>query len=112
MPKPATYLTYRELFDRLPTKEELVGIMKNLSAFQTAVFTARLCATYRHATWTKNPQEAKAVEKFQYWFATAIPDKETKVLIETRFGAQNPARRPLFHPLQFLNVMRLALILW
>jgi hypothetical protein len=111
MPKPATYLTYRELFDRLPTKEELVGIMKNLSAFQTAVFTARLSATYRHATWTKNPQEAKAVEKFQYWFATAIPDKETKVLIETRFGAQNPARRPLFHPLQFLNVMRLALIL-
>jgi hypothetical protein len=108
--RPATYLTYRELFDRLPTEDELLAIIRNLNAFQTAVFTARLSATYRHATWSRNPQNKKAVEKFQYWFASAIPDMETKIRIEKRFGGQNPSRRPLFHPLQFLNVMRLALI--
>ena len=36
---------------------------------------------------------------------------ETKQRLESRFGSQNPARRPVFHPLQFLNVMRLALAL-
>lgn len=110
MSRPATYLTYRELYDRVPAQAELLDIIKSLNAFHTALFTARLSATYRHATWTRHPQDTNAVQKFQYWFASAIPDMETKVLIETRFGNQNPARRPLFHPLQFLNILRLSLI--
>ena len=104
-------MTYRELFDRIPTNEELAAIMKNLNAFNAALFTARFSATYRHATWSRNPQDANAISKFQYWFASAVLDMETKILLEARFKDQNPARRPLFHPLQFLNVMRLALIL-
>lgn len=111
MPKPGTYLTYRELFDRLPTKEELANTIKGLNAFNTVLLTARLSATYRHATWSRHPQDVKAVERFQYWFAAAFFDMNTKLLIEARFGAENPARRPTFHPLQFLNAMRLALAL-
>jgi hypothetical protein len=111
MPKPAAYFTYRELFDRLPTKEELGKIIKGLNGFNTVLLTARLSAMFRHATWSQHPQDAKALEKFQYWFSAALLDMETKLRLESRFGAQNPARRPVFHPLQFLNVMRLALAL-
>jgi hypothetical protein len=111
MPKPATYLTYRELFDRLPTKQELVNVIKGLNAFNTVLLTARLSAMFRHSTWSQNPLDEKALEKFQCWFAATFLDMETKQRLESRFGAQNPARRPVFHPLQSLNLMRLALAL-
>jgi hypothetical protein len=110
VPKPSAYLTFGELFDRPPSKEELDSLIEGLNAFGTAVLTARLCALFRHSVWSKHPQDAKALEKFQYWFAAAILDQETKQRLELRFGAANPARRPVFHPLQFLNVMRLALL--
>src|SRR5271169_1253802 len=109
MPKPVRYLTYRELFDRLPTTEELVEIVKGLNGFHTVLLTTRVSAMFRFATWSRNPQDAKALEKFQYWLAAALLDLETKQRLESRFGAQSPADRPVFHPLQFLNVMRLAL---
>ena len=111
MPKPAAYITYRELFDRMPTKEELGSIIKSMNAFHTVLLTARLSAMFRHATWSDHPQDAKALERFQYWFAAAFLDTDTKQRLESRLGPQNPARRPVFHPLQFLNIMRLALAL-
>jgi hypothetical protein len=109
--KPARYFTYRELFDVLPTKEELSALIKSLNAFNTVLLTARMSAMFRHATWSQHPQDAKALEQFQYWFAAAFLDLDTKRRVESRFGAQNPAERPVFHPLQSLNVMRLALSL-
>jgi hypothetical protein len=111
MLKPATYFTYRELFDRLPTREELVSLFKGLNAFNTVVLTSRLSAMYRHSVWSKHPEDARALENFQYWFATVFLDLETKQRLESRFGEKNPAQRPVFHPLQFLSVMRLALSL-
>lgn len=111
MPKPTPYIRYRELFDRQPTKKELIGIITGLNGFHTVLLTARLSAMFRHATWTQNPQDAKALERFEYWFAAAFLDTDTKQRLELRVGAQNPARRPVFYPLQFLNVMRLALAL-
>jgi len=111
MPTPATYFTYRELFDRIPTKEELVSIVRGLNPFHTALLTARLSAMFRHSLWSKHPQDAKSVEKFQYWFATVFLDLETRQRLEARFGNQDPARRPVFHPLQFLQLMKLTLSL-
>jgi hypothetical protein len=111
MPKPAAYFTYRELFDRRPTKEELGSIIKGLNGFHTVLLAARLSAMFRHSTWSQHPQDAKAPEKFQYWFAATFLDLETKQRLESRFGEQNPTRRPVFHPLQFMNVIRLALAL-
>jgi len=109
MPKPATYITFRELFDRLPTKEELNATMKGLNAFNTVLLTSRLNTMFRHSMWTKNPQDVNSIEKFQRWFALVFFDQETKQRLESRFGEQNPLRRPVCHPLQLLNVMRLAL---
>jgi len=109
MPTPARYFIYRELFDRQATKEELQTIIRSLNSFSTVLLTARLSAMFRHATWTKHPQDAKAMEKFQYWFASVFLDPETQQRLVSRFGEQNPASRPIFHPLQFLNIIRLAL---
>ena len=92
MPKPAAYITYRELFDRTPTKEELGNIIKGMNAYHTVLLTARLSAMFRHATWSDHPQDAKALERFQYWFAAAFLDTETKQRLELRLGSQNPAR--------------------
>jgi len=109
MPKPATYITFRELFDRQPTKEELNSIMKGLNAFNTVLLTSRLNTMFRHSVWTKNPEDENSIEKFQRWFALVFFDQETRQRLESRFGEQNPLRRPVCHPLQLLNIMRLAL---
>jgi hypothetical protein len=109
MPKPAAYITYRDLFDRAPSKSELDTVITSINAYHTALLTARMSAMFRHAVWSQHPQDTKAMERFQYWFAAGFLDLETKQRLEARFGPQNPARRPVFHPLQFLNVMRLAL---
>lgn len=109
MPGLATYFTYRELFDRLPAKEELEGIIKGLNAFNTVLLTARLNTMLRHATLSQNPQDTKAYENFQFWFAAVFLDLDTKQRLEARFGDQNLTRRPVFHPMQFLNIIRLAL---
>jgi hypothetical protein len=111
MLKRAMYFTYRELFDRLPTKAELDGIIKGLNAFNTVLLTARLNTMLRHATWSRNPQDKRALENFQLWFAGAFLDVDTKQRLQSRFGQENMTRRPVFHPMQFLNIMLLALAL-
>src|ERR1039457_1188275 len=63
----------------------------------------------RHSMWSENPQDANSIENFQRWFALVFFDQDTKQRLESRFGGQNPLRRPVCHPLQLLNIMRLAL---
>jgi hypothetical protein len=109
MPTPSTYFSYRELFDRVPTQGELAGIITGLNAFNTVLLTARLNTIFRHSVWSSHPEDTKALDRFQIWFATVFFDPETKQLLEQRFGDQSPTRRPVCHPLQFLNIMRLAL---
>src|SRR5258708_1764058 len=101
--QPAIYITYRELFDRLPTTQELKTIVKGLNAFQTVLLTARLNTLFRHSASSVNPLDANAPQSFQYWFATTFFDFATRSLLEKRFGLQNPVRRPGCHPLQFLS---------
>lgn len=98
MPTPATYITYRELFDRVPTSDELDSIIKGLNAFNTVVLTARLNTMYRHSVGSKNPEDANSVDKFQYWFASAFFDSETKHRLSARFGEEKPTRRPVCYP--------------
>jgi hypothetical protein len=109
MPTPSTYFTYRELFDRVSTQDELVSIVKGLNAFNTVLLTSRLNTIFRHSVWSSHPEDSNALNRFQIWFATVFFDTETKQRLEQRFGDQSPTRRPVCHPLQFLNIMRLAL---
>ena len=108
VPIAKVYITYHELYDRLPNEEELHGLLKGLNAFHTVVLLCRLNTMLRHSVLSPNKQDSVS---FQRWFATHFTDEETKRRIESRFGSQNPDRRPLCHPLQLLNMIRLSLVL-
>ena len=109
MPTKSTYVTYSELFDRMPTEEELNDIVKDLNAFNTVVLTSRLNTMLWHSMWSQNPQDAKSLSNFQRWFAGIIFDDDTQQRIRQKLGAQDPKLRPVCIPLQLLNIIRLAL---
>ncbi len=102
------YITYEELFNRYPTIEELKGIMAGLSSSHTVLLAARLSTMFRHSFSKHDPSEEF---KFQAWFVNNLFDDETKKLLMDRFGNQHPSHRPVCHPLQLLNLTRLALTL-
>jgi hypothetical protein len=106
--RPATYITYRELFDRVPTQGEVDETFKGLHAFNTVLLAARLNTMFWHSVTGQDPKE---MDSFQYWFAKNFLDLDTRERLLARFGSQNASRRPVCHPLQLLNVIRLALAL-
>jgi hypothetical protein len=71
-------------------------------SLNTVLLTARLSAMFRHATWSRNPQGTKALEKFQYWFAAAFLDMEIKQRLESR-GAE-PGALSRFSPAAILRM--------
>jgi hypothetical protein len=105
MPVAKVYITYSELYDRRPTAEEMHALLKGLNAFHTVVFLSRICTMLRHAALSLNKQDAGS---FQRWFAMVFFDDETKGRIEKRFGSEQADRRPICHPLQLLNMIKLS----
>jgi hypothetical protein len=109
MPTKSTYVTYNELFDRMPTEEELNDLVKGLNAFNTVVLTSRLNTMLWHSMRSQNPQDVGSLSKFQHWFAGNIFDDDAQHRLRQRLGAQDPKLRPVCIPLQLLNIIRLAL---
>src|SRR5258707_1247349 len=108
MPVAKVYITYSELYDRRPSADELHALLKGLDAFNTVVFLSRMNTMLRHAALSPNKQDSGS---FQRWFAMVFFDEETKQRIEKRFGRENADRRPICHPLQLLNMIKLSLVL-
>jgi hypothetical protein len=105
----ATYLTYRELFDRTPLAEEVFNAIESMQSFHTVLFTARLNALFRHSNWNAHLNGQHAPERLQYWAASVLLDRETKQRLEFRLGSHCIEGRPFIHPLQLLQIIRLAL---
>ncbi|MGC0777451.1 MAG: hypothetical protein WCD68_09615, partial [Candidatus Acidiferrum sp.] len=105
--RPAEYITYRELFDRLPTTTEVTDIFAGLNAFSTVLLASRLNTMFRQSISSENDRE---LAEFQEWFAAAFFDNDTRQRLAARFATQDPERRPVCHPQQLLNVIRLALV--
>jgi hypothetical protein len=103
------YVTYKELFDRVPTKDELNGIMKGLNAFNTVLLASRLNTMLWHSMLSRNPQDINSLSDFQHWFAGMLFDEDTHQRVSARLGAQSPELRRVCVPLQLLNIIRLAL---
>jgi hypothetical protein len=102
----AVYITYQELFDRYPTQEELNQLIAGLDALKTTIVAARLNTMVRRSVSLEDPREGP---KFQSWFVEKFFDDETRKRLMDRFGNENPNRRPVCHPIQLLNIMRIAL---
>jgi hypothetical protein len=103
------YVTYKELFDHLPTMEELNAIVRGLNAVNTVVLTSRLNTMLWHSMLSRNPQDSNSLSDFQYWFAGMLFDEDTRQRIKARLGAQTTEVRRVCVPLQLLNIIRLAL---
>src|ERR1700685_196992 len=109
MPARSGYVTFSELFDRQPTKEELNDTLKGLSAFNTVLLTSRLNTMLWHSMLSQNPQDTNSISDFQSWFAENLFDDDTQQRIRARLGARDPELRRVCIPLQLLNIIRLAL---
>jgi hypothetical protein len=104
--QPAKYITYRELFDRQPTTAEPAGIIAGLNAFSTVLLASRLNIMFRQSV---SSEDDRKIANFQEWFAAAFFDQDTRQRLGLRFATQDPKRRPVCHPQQLMNVIRLAL---
>jgi hypothetical protein len=104
--RPAEYITYRELFDRVPETTEVSDIFAGLNGFSTVLLASRLNIMFRQSVSSEKDGDFR---EFQQWFAAAFLDSETRQRLAARFASQNPERRPVCHPQQLMNVIRLAL---
>jgi len=107
MPTPRAFITYRDLYDRRPTAEELHELLRGLNAFNTVLLLTRLNTMFRHASVSLVEQDSASLQMF---FGQHFLDAETRQRLQQRFGAQNAAHRPLCYPLQLLAMIRLSLV--
>lgn len=100
----AVYFRYRELFDRIPDLSELVSIIEKLDRVGTVRLLCQMNADFR---LTRRNREATS--GLQRELAGSLLDDHTIERLEQRFGAEHAADRPIFHPVQILNVLRLVI---
>jgi hypothetical protein len=58
MPTPRAFITYRDLYDRRPSAEELQELLKGLNAFNTVLLLTRLSTMFRHASVSVAKQDS------------------------------------------------------
>src|SRR5216683_1516063 len=104
MNRTAVYFLYREVFDRTPELSELVSLIRDVDAPEAAVLLCQLNADLRLPR-----RDNQAVAKVQQELAAYFLDDETVARFKQRFGPVDMADRPVFHPVQVLNVLRLVL---
>jgi hypothetical protein len=107
MPTPRAFITYRDLYDRRPSAEELHELLKGLNAFNTVLLLTRLNTMFRHASVSPEKRDSTS---FQMFFGQHFLDTETQQRLQQRFGAQNAVHRPLCYPLQLLALIKLSLV--
>ena len=104
MYRMAVYFLYREVFDRTPELSELVFLVRDLDPPEASVVLCQLNADLRLPR-----RDKQAVAKVQQELAAHFLDDETIARFKQRFGPIDMADRPVFHPVQVLNVLRLVL---
>jgi hypothetical protein len=98
----AIYFEFRELFDRVPDLAELVSVIQPLELKETVELLCQMNADFR----LKRGRDA--IAQLQRELAGSLFDDETIDRLKTRFGSEHAADRPLFHPVQILNLVQLV----
>jgi len=99
----ATVLEYREVHDRAADIEELISLIRDLDPVDSAILLCQISADLR---LTKRDREA--VAKTQQEVSGGMLSDETIARLKDRFGQAHMSDRPMFHPTQLLNVLRLV----
>jgi hypothetical protein len=100
----AVYFEFREILDRIPTLSELVSLIDSLDMAETAGLLCQMNADFR---MTRRDREV--VGRLQSELAGSLLDDDTIDRLKRRFGTEHTADRPVFHPVQILNVLRLVI---
>jgi hypothetical protein len=99
----ATILEHRDVYDRAARLDELVSLIRDLDATESAILLCQLNADLRLVK-----RDRDAVAKIQQDIAGGMLSDETIARLKARFGSANMGDRPIFHPVQVLNVLRLT----
>jgi len=106
MPERGAYITYSNLFDRMPSWEEIIALIRELPMFTAAVRLVHMNMALRYALQEHNRPN---FERLQEAMVNDFTDGETSRRLRERFADVPKNERPLFLPLSALNVLRLVL---
>jgi hypothetical protein len=101
----ATYVTFSELFDRVPTKGELLAVVGTLNRERALLILIRMNMALRHVL----DDDRQRFGRLQAMLAATFCDDETLQRYRTRFAFNRPEEKPLFLPIHCLNVLRLII---
>src|SRR5258708_16216303 len=99
-------MTYSELFDRRASLDEVEEIFAPLNLTQTTVLLSRISTHLRHGFQGRSTEGVAWLQRFLFHNFT---DVETFNRLQSRFAASRFEDRPVFHPLQLLNALQIAL---
>lgn len=100
------YHLYSELYDRMPTWQEVNDILKPLDRVNTVLLLSRINTHIRH---TFQEPTRENVAWLQGFLLRNVLDEDAFRRMQERFGSERLEDRPLFHPVQILNALRVAL---
>jgi hypothetical protein len=100
------YITYSDLFDRMPSWEEIIASIQTLPMLTSAVTLMRMNMVLRFALQEHNRPNFGRLQQVMFKDFT---DDNTFRRLQERFPTVLTERRPLFVPLTVLNVLRLVL---
>ena len=106
MAAAGAYISYSELFDYNPTREDLLEIVRKLPVLDAALALSRMNLALRFSMQESNRPN---FGRLQQALVAGFADDEIFKRLQERFPHVSTDRRPVFVPLSVLNLMRLVL---
>jgi len=100
------YISYSELFDRSPTWTDIVARLEGLNRLHTVMLLSRLNSHLRHSLQEPGKKGFGWVQGF---LVRNFIDDPTLRTLQEKYPLAKMEDRPIFHPLQILNLLRVAL---
>lgn len=102
------YVTYSEITGYTPTEADIEKLLQPLDARKVLFLLSRMNMHFRLASASEDITFEQAVGKAQAFLFQAFTDEGLFEQIRKALTTTGTHERALFHPLQLLNVMRLA----
>lgn len=103
MPFGGPFFSHEEIFDKKSTLEEIRALLCDLDPIPTFALLCQINTDLRLVT-----RERKQYGALQSEFVGGLLDDDTMARLKLRFAQVHCGDRPVFHPTQVLNLMRLA----
>jgi hypothetical protein len=105
--KRGAYIAYSELYDRRPTDNDLLSIVRRLPLQRALILLIRITLSLR---FVEQEPGKPNFGKLQQLLAANFCDKDTFSRLMSRFGTADAEQRPIFTIIQCLNLLRLVIL--